>query len=775
MVALALVAFGCDSAVAGLMRRDGDMLTFTELDALAQAHDVTVTESGNELIFHSVGDDIFAVNVVPCGYANPPALDTVSCDKTDIGFLAVLAGQADDRIKVASSLPTVLCGGSGRDTITGGAGNDIVAGAAGDDQLSGGIGDDILRADTLAGQEGSTASLCTADVGSANGSNTLQGGPGSDLLVGDDGRDVLDGGPDADIEFGRPGDDTLEGGDGEDLLVGLDGDDVLNGGPGTDVLSGGGGSDVMGGGPGNDDLALPVLLTVDRGGPIEASVETGNDFVSGDEGDDTLFGGPGNRTVTYGIDAPRRAGGRAETNGADVLVGGAGMDHVSYVDRELPTSVSLNGRPDDGSAGEGDAVASDVERVTGGTKDDMLSGGPGDDALDGGPGSDTLDGLGGADALDGGATDDGADSLSGGAGPDTLRGGPGADAISGGEGNDALQGGGGVDRLDGGAGDDGLQGDADADSLAGGAGADVIDGGAGSDLADYAAIGNAVTVSLDGVRNDGARGEDWVRNIEAIRGGAGADSLFGSATANTIDGGRGDDLIDAGGGRDTVRAGPGRDAVRARDDERDTVACGAGADVAIVDEHDSVGSRRERCERADTGRRARRGEALLRPAACELEVRLPGMSRALPVRQTLSIPRGTSVDARRCMANISTPRRAASVRARGAAFIVRRVGARRKALGLALAGPDFSACQNAPASRRVRRLTVTGRGMLTVQARYARAVGRNASWTMEDRCGSTLTRVRSGAVRVTDRRGGPAVLVRAGGRHVSRPPADMVD
>ena len=194
---------------------------------------------------------------------------------------------------------------------------------------------------------------------------------------------------------------------------------------------------------------MPILLTVDRGGPDEASVETGADGMYGGAGDDTLFGGPSDRTVNYGLDTGQRAPGQAEANGADVFSGGDGQDHVSYVNREIPVSVTLDGRPNDGASGERDDVAPDVERLTGGSGADDVSGGPGSQALDGGPGSDTLTGLDGADAIEGGTGDDGADNLAGGGGPDTLSGGPGGDSLSGGDDGDALGGGGGTDRLSG--------------------------------------------------------------------------------------------------------------------------------------------------------------------------------------------------------------------------------------------------------------------------------------------------------------------------------------
>jgi Ca2+-binding RTX toxin-like protein len=766
VLALCLLGLCAGPAHAGALIYGNGALLFTNAldEDPNRSVDVTITQSGGILAIFSAGDVLAFSPGAPCEYGE--TFDAVTCDSPPITSLAATLGEGNDRFVVESDLPATLCGAGGNDTLSGGGGEDLIGGAGGDDQLSGGAGSDILRADRIAGAAEAT---CTETPGSPPGTNALEGGPGADLLVGDDGRDILTGNAGDDYAFGRPGDDQIDGGDGNDALVGLDGTDTLNGGAGFDVLSGGLGPDHEVGADDSDHLGLPVLLTVDKGGPVEASLDLGADRMQGGAGDDTLFAGAGDRTVIYNLDTPQRAGGRGEPNGADLLSGGAGTDEVSYINREIPVTVTLNGRPDDGSAGEGDDVFSDVERITGGTADDFIAGGAGNDQLDGGPGSDRMRGLDGADGLMGGPVDGGADVLSGGIGPDSLSGGPGADILSGDDGDDGLRGGGGDDRLDGGAGDDGLEGEADGDDLAGGPGGDVIDGGPGVDRADYADAARAVSVNLDGTRDDGERGEDWVRRIENIRGGSRADSLFGDAGVNAIEGGSGRDLIDPDRGADSVGAGPGRDAILARDDARDTVKCGAGKDVAVADEVDVLGRGAELCERADRGGGARRGEALLRPA-CQIDVRLPAAGRVLPLRQSLSVPRGTRIDAGRCAATVSAGRRAPRVYADGGAFVLRRAGTHRKPLSLALAGEPFSStCRAAPASRPVRSLAVRARRQVRLAGRFAVTSGVGASWTVEDRCASTVTRVRRGKVRVRDRGRRRAVVVRAPRRHVSTP------
>ena len=155
----------------------------------------------------------------------------------------------------------------------------------------------------------------------------------------------------------------------------------------------------------------------------------GNDTIIGGSGADVLDGGAGNDVLVGGA-------------GADVLLGGSGADTVSYDDHSDTVTVDLDGQADDGSAGEGDRVAVDVENVVGGP---------------------------------------GRDSLTGSAGPDTLRGGGGDDTLRGGGGNDQVHGQGGNDRVHGEDGNDQISGQDGDDALDGGAGDDVVDGGAGRD------------------------------------------------------------------------------------------------------------------------------------------------------------------------------------------------------------------------------------------------------------------------------------------------------
>jgi Ca2+-binding RTX toxin-like protein len=245
------------------------------------------------------------------------------------------------------------------------------------------------------------------------------------------------------------------------------------------------------------------------------------------------------------------------------------------------------------------------DQLTGGTGDDELFGREGDDALigeffandpstgsntlDGGPGADTLSGGGGEDTERGGPGDDnlfgyGGDDpeLSGGEGDDVLSGGPGADHLFGDQGNDqigtqqrdavdvSLETG--DDTVDGGPGDDRIF--PGPGPGGGGSDNDALSGGEGFDTVSYErrTAREPLSLSLDGIANDGAAGEaDNLQQMETVIGGAGDDTIIGSAGPDTLNGGNGSDRIEGLGGDDVLQGGTG-------DAGGDSLAGGEGAD-----------------------------------------------------------------------------------------------------------------------------------------------------------------------------------------------------
>ena len=98
----------------------------------------------------------------------------------------------------------------------------------------------------------------------------------------------------------------------------------------------------------------------------------------------------------------------------------------------------------------------------------------------------------------------------------------------------------------------------------------------------------AVAVTERGTnRGDVLRG---TKRADTLKGRGGADRLIGGPGADVLIGGRGPDRLRGGSGFDSINmrrgaelASPGRDRINARDGGRDSINCGAGIDVAIVD------------------------------------------------------------------------------------------------------------------------------------------------------------------------------------------------
>jgi hypothetical protein len=160
----------------------------------------------------------------------------------------------------------------------------------------------------------------------------------------------------------------------------------------------------------------------------------------------------------------------------------------------------------------------------------------------------------------------------------------GDDVIHGGVGTDNLMGQEGNDTLDGGPGDDYLEGVpcgfcAEADLTYG---SDTYIGGGGSDSITYEGRSENLSLSPDGVANDGAAGEgdNIGADVGTIIGGHGSDVMTGNDRRNAFGGGEGDDVLTGGGSDDQLHGGPGNDRVFGEDGQ-DVVAGGDGDDYIV--------------------------------------------------------------------------------------------------------------------------------------------------------------------------------------------------
>ena len=276
-------------------------------------------------------------------------------------------------------------------------------------------------------------------------------------------------------------------------------------------------------------------------------------FVVGGDGADVIFAGL--RQAGFG-----RAIEPVTYRGKDSVLRGEtpdfARDTVTYVFADRAVKVNLADQNDAATSSDGrpgidrEQIEDDIELVEGSNFDDVLLGSDRAEAFRGLNGNDVIGAGGGNDVVDEGSAPNGADTLSGGTGT--------GDRVSHGT------------RTTGG-----------------------------------------VDVSPDGVRNDGATGEqDNVSvTVENIGGTNLRDVLSGSSLANTIDGFGGPDTIDGLGGNDTLSAGAannsvvggtGNDVIFARNGQIDNVDCGDNTDTDTLD-RDTSENRVKGCERVQVG------------------------------------------------------------------------------------------------------------------------------------------------------------------------------
>ncbi len=364
-----------------------------------------------------------------------------------------------------------LLGDSGDDSMLGFEGHDRLDGGIGADRFSGGLGIDF--ADFSWRSENLIISLdgLANDGKRTEGDNVLGdvenvwGGSGHDAIIGTEQAHELCGLGGYDRLEARAGNDSLRGGDGNDWIYGEDGDDRIDGGLGADEFVGGSGRDCADYGLRHESINMSPDNSANDGARTETTAELdnirsdiedfrggsdkdfifaqfgstrnqvwgngGNDWINTYGGDDSIYGGAGNDFLFSG-DGNDTAWGElgddlisdgATDRAADLYVGGAGSDTISYGQRQEKLFISLDETANDGAAGENDQLLS-FENVIGGWKDDVIVGNNQHNRLEGMKGNDTINGLGGDDAIFGG---DGSDMLFGGPGFDHLDGNSGSD------------------------------------------------------------------------------------------------------------------------------------------------------------------------------------------------------------------------------------------------------------------------------------------------------------------------------------------------------------
>jgi Ca2+-binding RTX toxin-like protein len=592
-------------------------------------------------------------------------------DYTAFEHFTITGGAFDDSIAT----------GSGDDVVSAGAGNDFVNFGSGNDSGDGGIGEDGFSANlstvttnlsinlttgeslafsnfeyvgTLTTGSGNDSVVTrnvsrseTINLGAGddsatvfNGSDTVNGGTGSDRLIVDYSAGtagIQSSGPTPNTAAGSGGGFdgyyyvspsqrvdytafehfTITGGAFDDVIATGSGNDIVSAGAGNDFVNFGSGNDSGDGGIGEDGFSadLSALAT-----SLSINLTTGESLAfSNFEYVGTLTTGSGNdsvvtRNVNRNETINLGAGDDSATvfNGRDTVSGGTGSDRL-VVDYSAGTAGIQSGGPTPNTAaGSGggfdgfyfvsasqrvDYTAFEHFTITSGAFDDSITTASGDDVVKSGAGNDIVNAAAGNDLVEGG---DGNDTLNGGDGTDTLSY---ATATSGvsvslavtisqntvGAGNDTISN---FENILGSAHADTLIGDAGDNLIDGGLGADAMTGGAGNDT--Y--IVDSPDDTVIEAAGDGEGTADEVRtalssyalpdNVEILNyTGSGSATLRGNAGNNTLNGGSGGNLFYLqDGGNDTAVGGSDRDIFYfgGAFTANDSVAGGGGFDVIVL-------------------------------------------------------------------------------------------------------------------------------------------------------------------------------------------------
>ena len=309
----------------------------------ASAHVVTLVHGGG-------GSD--AITVTGGGGAASPLIVFGDTSQDGSRYAGTAMGTpGNDTLDFSANAGTVVAyGGGGNDTLRGSQAADQLAGGSGNDQVFGLGGNDHLYGDsgfnvslTVIKDANDAAvvsrllTVVTADASGAAagdslvaGTDTLDGGAGDDIVLGDHGVIALSAGAtrllDASLVLSVAGVQFTNGA--ADSLLGGEGRDILIGGAGGDTIDAGAGNDLVFGDQGQWEVASATFTSLNA----DATTGAGDDTVRAGAGDDVVLGGQGNDLI-YGDDGDddligghNVAGG---LDGADRIDGGAGNDVIA--------------------------------------------------------------------------------------------------------------------------------------------------------------------------------------------------------------------------------------------------------------------------------------------------------------------------------------------------------------------------------------------------------------------------------------------------------------
>jgi Ca2+-binding RTX toxin-like protein len=338
-------------------------------------NDTYVVDNVGDVVDETNGDGIDTVQSSVSFSLSDPVHAIGALENLTLTGSAVITGTGND-------LDNVLIGNAANNVLIGLGGNDRLDGGLGADLMQGGLGNDTYVVDNVGD---------VVDETGGDGIDTVQASVSFSLAdpvhaLGDIENLTLTGTA-AINGTGNALANTLIGNAGNNVLAGLGGADVLDGGAGIDTAS-------YAASP--SGVSVSLMTGVGSGGDAEGDTLIRIENLTGSAFNDTLEGDGGN----------------------NVLVGGGGLDTVSYEHALVGVTVSLAVLTAQNTIGAGIDTLSGFENLTGSAFNDTLTGDTNNNVLSGLAGNDIINGGAGDDVLVGGA---GHDILTGGTGADTFR------------------------------------------------------------------------------------------------------------------------------------------------------------------------------------------------------------------------------------------------------------------------------------------------------------------------------------------------------------------